>query len=55
MICFSSVRSRWVSPIVERGLAEPGLRDVHCQMRTLGRVYAHDENTLEVILDSVWN
>jgi hypothetical protein len=50
----SSVRSRWVSSIVEHGIAEPGLWDLHCQMRTLARVYAHDDSTLEAFLDSVW-
>jgi hypothetical protein len=38
MLCFSTVRSRWVSSVVEHGLAEPSLRDLHCQMRMLARV-----------------
>jgi hypothetical protein len=54
MLPFSAVRSRWVSSIVERGVAEPRLRDLHCHMRTLARVYARDDNTLEAFLDSAW-
>ena len=40
--------------IVEYGIAEARLRDLHSQMRTLGRVYAHDDNTLDAFLDSAW-
>ena len=54
MLRFSSVRSRWVAQIVEYGIAEARLRDLHSQMRTLGRVYAHDDNTLDAFLDSAW-
>jgi hypothetical protein len=54
MLRFSSVRSRWVAQIVEYGIAEARLRDLHSQMRTLGRVYAHDDNTLDAFLDSTW-
>jgi hypothetical protein len=42
MLRFSAVRSRWVAQIVEHGIAEARLRDLHSQMRTLGRVYAHE-------------
>jgi hypothetical protein len=55
MLRFSAVRSRWVAQIVEYGIAEARLRDLHSQMRTLGRVYAHDDNTLDAFLDSAWN
>jgi hypothetical protein len=51
---FSAVRSRWVAQIVEHGVAEARLHDLHSQMRTLGRVYAHDDNTLDAFLDSAW-
>jgi hypothetical protein len=51
---FSSVRARWVAQVVEYCDSEPGLRDLHSQMRTLGHVYAHDDSTLETFLDSVW-
>jgi hypothetical protein len=54
MLRFSAVRSRWVAQIVEYGIAEARLRDLHSQMRTLGRVYAHDDNTLDAFLDSTW-
>jgi hypothetical protein len=33
---------------------EHGLRDLHYQMCTLGRVYANDDSTLEAFLESVW-
>jgi hypothetical protein len=38
---FSMVWSRWVSRIVQHGLrsqGSPGLRDLHCQMRSLAHV-----------------
>ena len=54
MLRFSAVRSRWVAQKVEYGIAEARLRDLHSQMRTLGRVYAHDDNTLDAFLDSAW-
>ena len=54
MLCFSAVRLRWVAQIVEYGVAEARLRDLHIQTRTLGRVYAHDDNTLDAFLDSAW-
>jgi len=54
MLRFSTVRARWVAGVVERGVAEQGLRDLHSQMRTLGRVYAHDNSTLEAFIDSLW-
>jgi hypothetical protein len=54
MLRFSAVRSRWVAQIVEYGITELRLRDLHNQMRTLGRVYAHDDNTLDAFLDSAW-
>ena len=54
MLRFSTVRARWVAGVVERGIAEEGLRDLHSQMRTLGRVYAHDNSTLETFIDSLW-
>ena len=54
MLRFSTVRAKWVAGVVERGVAEQGLRDLHSQMRTLGRVYAHDNSTLEAFIDSLW-
>jgi hypothetical protein len=53
MLRFSEVRSRWVSVslIVERGVAEPRLCNLHCQMCTLARVYSRDDSTF---LDSDW-
>jgi hypothetical protein len=36
------------------GVTLMGLQDVHSQMRTLGRVYAKDDSTLETFLESVW-
>jgi hypothetical protein len=54
MLRFSAVRSRWVAQIVKYGIVEARLRDLHSQMRTLGRVYAHDDNTLDAFLDSAW-
>ena len=54
MLRFSSVRARWVAGVVERGVAEQRLRDLHSQMRTLGRVHAHDNSTLEAFIDSLW-
>jgi len=46
--------ARWVAGVVERGVAEQRLRDLHSQMRTLGRVHAHDNSTLEAFIDSLW-
>jgi hypothetical protein len=54
MLRFSSVRSRWVAQIVEYGITEARLSELHSQMRTLGRVYAHDDNTLDASLDGAW-
>jgi len=54
MLRFSTVRARWVAGVVERGVAVQGLRDLHGQMRKLGRVYAHDDSTLEAFIDSLW-
>ena len=54
MLRFSTVRAKWVAGVVERCVAEQGLRDLHSQMRTLGRVYAHDNSTLEAFIDSLW-
>jgi hypothetical protein len=54
MLRFSAVRSRWVAQIVQYGITEVRLHDLHSQMRTLGRVYAHDDNTLDAFLDSAW-
>ena len=54
MLRFSAVRSQWVAQIVEYRIADARLCDLHSQMRTLGRVYAHDDNTLDAFLDSAW-
>ncbi len=54
MLRFPAVRSRWVAQIVEYGVPESRLHDLHSQMCTLGRVFAHADNTLDAFLDSAW-
>lgn len=55
MLRFTEIRARHVNAVLEIGLQEEGLADLHGQFRILGRAYSHDSATLNDFLNNVFS